>query len=404
MKPLDIAVAGCGPGGLAAALFLHRSGHEVTLFERFEAPRPIGSGLILQPTGLAVLDRLGLGASARETGAPIERLFGRAVPSGRIVLDVRYAALRDGRQGIGIHRAALFQLLYEAARAEGIAIECGRDIEGSDAAAPGRRLAFAGGARSKPFDLVVDALGTRSPLVGGMRRPLAYGALWATLDWVPGFDPAALEQRYRRADKMVGVLPIGRLPGRETKSAAFFWSLRGDRRAALAEAGLEAWKAEVRALWPEVEPLLGQIAGFEALTFAHYCHRTWRRPVEPALVHLGDAWHSTSPQLGQGANMALLDAAALASALAGGRTLAEALAGYVRLRRGHVRLYQAMSRLFTPFYQSRSRLLPLLRDRVAGPLSRIPPAPRLLAKMVSGDLGRPMRRIGGGESFPLPSA
>ena len=46
--------------GLAAALLLHRQGHHVTLYERFEAPRAVGSGLMVQPTGLAVLAALGL--------------------------------------------------------------------------------------------------------------------------------------------------------------------------------------------------------------------------------------------------------------------------------------------------------------------------------------------------------
>jgi 2-polyprenyl-6-methoxyphenol hydroxylase-like FAD-dependent oxidoreductase len=44
----DIAVVGCGTAGLAAALLLVRDDHRVTLFERFEAPEPIGSGLMLQ--------------------------------------------------------------------------------------------------------------------------------------------------------------------------------------------------------------------------------------------------------------------------------------------------------------------------------------------------------------------
>jgi len=59
MQRFDIAVAGCGPAGLATALLLHRDGYRVTLFERFEAPGPVGSGLMIQPTGLAVLRQLG---------------------------------------------------------------------------------------------------------------------------------------------------------------------------------------------------------------------------------------------------------------------------------------------------------------------------------------------------------
>ena len=69
---LDIAIAGAGPAGLATALYLDRFGHRVTLFERFEQPKPIGSGLILQPTGLAVLDDLGLHGEIAALGQPLD--------------------------------------------------------------------------------------------------------------------------------------------------------------------------------------------------------------------------------------------------------------------------------------------------------------------------------------------
>lgn len=55
-----IAITGCGPAGLSAALLLHDAGYTVKLFEQFEQPGPVGSGLMLQPTGLAVLQQLGL--------------------------------------------------------------------------------------------------------------------------------------------------------------------------------------------------------------------------------------------------------------------------------------------------------------------------------------------------------
>src|SRR5689334_2121221 len=101
-----MAIAGCGPAGLAAALALTRSGHKVHIFDQFDEPRPVGSGLIMQPTGLAVLDWLGLGDDLRRLGAPIERLFGREAHSGRIVLDVRYRALGADRSGLAVHRSA----------------------------------------------------------------------------------------------------------------------------------------------------------------------------------------------------------------------------------------------------------------------------------------------------------
>lgn len=394
MRGIDVAIAGCGPCGLAAALLLERNGHRVTLFERFDQPRPIGSGLLLQPTGLAVLAELGLSERVMREGARVDRLYGLA--DGRVVLDVHYAALKDRSHfGVGIHRASLFSALFDAALARKIPIETNRTITSSRLSAGRRRLTFADGSESAAFDLVVDALGTWTPLAASTGRQLAYGALWASLDWpaIDDLDPHVLTQRYRRSDVMAGILPIG--PGSEGRRlAAFFWSLRGDRFARWQQDGMQPWKAEVRALWPQCQPLLDQITDDGQLTFARYAHRTLRRSTETALIHIGDAWHSSSPQLGQGANMALLDAWALAQGIEAGDTIAKALQRATALRRRHVHIYQMLSWMFTPVYQSDSRTLPFLRDRVAGPLSKLWPATVIQAAMVSGLVGNPLVKLG----------
>ena len=77
MQRRSIAIAGAGPAGLAAALLLHRDGHRVTVFERFVTPQPVGSGLMIQPTGLAVLGALGLADTVLARGRRIDRMFGR---------------------------------------------------------------------------------------------------------------------------------------------------------------------------------------------------------------------------------------------------------------------------------------------------------------------------------------
>ena len=389
MKRLTIAIAGCGVAGLACATLLRRQGAHVVLFDKLETPQPLGSGIILQPVGLRVLDEIGAGDAIRALGAPIKRLFGRAEPRGNVVLDVRYAARgKDAACGLGVHRGALFQVLYDAALSAGAEIESWRDV----VAVRDRRLVFADGV-SASFDLVIDALGMRSPLSGGAPQPLPFGALWASLDWAGGFDETALEQRYRQARKMVGVLPIGRLEGASQNQAAFFWSLKHSDRAAWQAAPLEAWKDEVRALWPETAPLLAQIARHEDLVFATYAHRTIGDPVSRECVHVGDSWHCASPQLGQGANMALLDARALARALETQDNLEAALGEYARMRVLHIKLYQLASWMFTPAYQSDSDAFAFVRDWIMSPLSRAPLAPAVLAALVAGEIGTPLKTI-----------
>lgn len=395
MRGLNIAIADCGPCGLAAALLLSRAGHQVTLFDRFDTPRPIGSGLMIQPTGMAVLWQLGLLDQVVQAGSRIDRLFGKA--GERVVLNVHYAALRHkGAFGIGIHRASLFRILHEAVLRSGITVHTGRALVDSEPVGTQRTLRFADGDASAPYDLVVDALGTRTPLAPPTGRELAYGALWASLDWPQeaGFDPHSLAQRYDRASIMAGVLPIGTPPDAMTPKAAFFWSLRADRLDDWRKAGLDSWKAQVTALWPECAPLLDQIDDPGQLTFARYAHRTLRSPAETALVHIGDAWHSASPQLGQGANMALLDACALAKGLAEANDVDEGICRAVRMRRRHVMTYQWLTALFTPVYQSDSHLLPLIRDHVVGPLSKLWPATTIQATMVSGLVANPLEPLG----------
>lgn len=387
----EVGIAGAGLGGLALAALLGRAGWRVVVFDKLDRPAPLGSGLIVQPVGMAVLAALGLAEEARALGARIDRLFGRAAPHGRTVLDVRYRALGAGSFGLGMHRGALFQLLFDAARGAGAAFETGRVVAGHDDG----RFVFADGAASARFPLLVDALGVRSPLSPQPGRDLAYGALWASLTWLEGgrFDPHALEQRYVAARRMAGVLPIGRLRRGEAPQAAFFWSLKGSALSAWRAGALAAWKDEVRRVWGDLDGLLAQIDNHDDLIHASYAHRTLNSPVSGGVVHLGDSFRCTSPQLGQGANMALLDAFALAHALAVMQEQADALQAYARMRMRHTRLYQAASWMFTPVYQSDSRLLPWMRDWIVGPLSRLPPAPQILAALVAGVLGAPLHAI-----------
>lgn len=396
MGDLDIAVAGCGIAGLACALLLHRQGHGVTLYERFEAPRPLGSGLMLQPTGLAVLAELGVADDVTAHAAPIVRIHGRNT-HGETVLDARYADLGvPGVCGLGIHRASLFGALHEAVLASGIAIRTGREVIATELVSGGRRLLFAEADPSPAHDLVVDALGVASALVPGTNGWLPFGALWSTLEWPEDgpFRPDWLEQRYERARRMAGVLPTGARRGSGRRELALFWSLRADALERWRQRGLAAWKDEFLELWPECAGLLERIADPEEVAFARYAHRTHHRPVAERLIHIGDAWHSASPQLGQGANMALLDAWALGKGLEGDRPLNKRLDAAVALRRDHVRLYQWLTALFTPAYQSDSLWPALIRDVVLAPLSRIPPGLRVQAGIVAGLTGGPLGKLG----------
>jgi 2-polyprenyl-6-methoxyphenol hydroxylase-like FAD-dependent oxidoreductase len=374
MKHLRIGVVGAGTGGLAVAAFLARDGHQVHLLERFAAPRPVGAGLLLQPTGLACLARLGLDDKARALGAVVYQIDGRTA-AGRSILTMDYRRLAPHLFGLGIHRASLFSLLYDEVLRLGVPISTGIEAARVECHARGRTIVVdRAGGHHGPYDVVVDASGMRSPLrrlvCGRIRdRAFTYGAIWAALPMPDAWpDRTTLAQRYDGAPVMIGMLPIGGMPGDPTPRAAFFWSLRADGYDAWLAGGLDAWKQRVMRLWPDVGPVLEHVRTPGDLSFVSYSDIVLERPFcpEKGLVVIGDGAHGTSPQLGQGANLALIDAMTLTGALKSSDTIEKALATHHETRRRHVAFYQLASRWLTPFFQSDSRAAGLLRDTTFG--------------------------------------
>lgn len=392
---MKIGVVGCGVGGMGAALALARRGHDVTLIEAFDAPRPLGSGLLLQPTGLRALAALGLESVVHERGARVERLDGRDL-SGRVVLDLNYADWRPGGHGLGIHRGVLFGALCDALAPAGVALVTGRRIE-SIVEPRQPVLIDASGQAHGPFDLAVIADGSasilRRQLRPGSRAPVyPWGAVWANAPDPEGLWSGALRQIYHRAEVMIGVLPVGRGPsGDGPPQVSLFWSLPVATIDAFMAGDLEAWKARVRDLWPAVAPLLATLDGPQALAPAIYRDVRVGRWNNGAAVLIGDAAHGTSPQLGQGANLALVDAVELADRLAGSRAgVPVTLAAYTAQRQWHVCLYQVVSWALTPLFQSRGWFWPAARRWLFTPLSRAPGLRRLGVAVLTGTarLGR----------------
>jgi 2-polyprenyl-6-methoxyphenol hydroxylase-like FAD-dependent oxidoreductase len=367
---LSVAVVGCGTGGPAAALLLAAAGHDVEIFERVHTPSPVGAGLLLQPTGQAVLAQLGLLAEVEARSARVERLHGETA-EGRVVMDMRYADLAPGVHGLGVHRGVLFGALAGALERARIPVRLGAEVVAVD----GGTLVTAAGERHGPYDLVVAADGARSRLraaTGLVRRARTYpwGALWVILDDPDERHGGTLGQVYRGTREMLGFLASGRPEG--TPQVSLFWSLPVPALAAARSRGLQAWKRDVRSLTRRADHLLDQVDAPERLLPAVYEDVVMRRWHAGRLAFVGDSGHAMSPQLGQGANLALLDALVLARCLEAHGDIAAALAAYSHARRAHLRFYAWASRAMTPVFQSRLGLLGPPRDVLLGPLARIP--------------------------------
>ena len=384
LPSLKIAIVGSGTAGPAAAIFLSRAGHTTTLFERAPEKLPIGAGFLLQPTGLAVIDQLGLLEQLTPEVARISKLYCRT-KSGRVLLDLPYAELGEHLFGAGTHRATLLDLLLEAAEKAGARILWNTPIERlSRDSSHHPRLHDSRGHMHGPFDLLLICDGAQSTLRAQCGIPsrvskYPWGALWFIGKRTPEFDPSILWQCVGSTRQLTGFLPTGT----RDDLLSMFWSIRLDAINDWKEAPLDPWKRAILALAPQAENFLTQIHSPSQIATAAYHDVRMRQWHGDRVVVLGDAAHALSPQLGQGVNLALMDASVLATALAN-HPLPQALSRYTRLRRSHLRFYQFATRWTTPFFQSDWLPLGWLRDVAFPVMQGIPPLRRQMTATMQG--------------------
>ena len=225
---MKIAICGCGIGGLATAIFARRAGFDITIFDQFNTPgtRWIGAGHSTRRPprfGTTWRGRWRVGQGGQRFPHDRPRGHQWAQGSGRCIWPTRVVKT----SGWVFIAPACFNAMLDVAIADGISITANHKITSTHTTDAGRFVTFENDTVAGPFDLVVDTTGASSPISSLISKPLPYGAIWGTVDW-PEKSPLQydrLQQRYRRASNMIGILPIGTLPNGSTPKAALFWSM-----------------------------------------------------------------------------------------------------------------------------------------------------------------------------------
>jgi len=378
---MRVAVIGCGAAGAAAAVFLKRAGHEVTVFEQAPECRAVGAGFLMQPSGMDVLRELGIYEDVISHGSKVRRLH-VLEKDGRDLMELRYGELGDGYFGAGLHRPVVMGALIGLVEDEGIEIRWGSRVDDARKLADGWEV---GGER---FDLLIVADGARSAmrraLLGeGYDRGYGWGAHWFIGKNNGVFPSGDLHQLVHGTRLLAGFLPTGRERGGTDELLSLFWSLRIADDAKIRSQPLDKWKEAILDLCPRAENLLGQIDGWEQVLTARYGDVRMRKWHGDRLVFLGDAGHAMSPQLGQGVNLALSDASCLAACMSE-MSLENALPEYSRRRGPVLRYYQFATRWLTPVFQSDYEFIAPFRYYGFRASQRIPFVRKMMTKSMAG--------------------
>ncbi len=355
---MKVDVVGAGIAGLAVAAGLQCAGATVTVRERQPDATQNGSGLSLFTNGIAALEALGLADVVRAAAgsSPMQ-------PSGLRRPDGRWLSRLGPRAVAGlrvIERQRLHQVLHEALRPG--------TVHFAEQVDPPDHLSSV----SSDADLLVAADGIRSAHRAGWShdpgtRYAGYFAFRAITREPVSLD--ALGETWG-AGRRFGMAPLA--DGR----VYWFATVNAERdRPPTTEL---AHVRELFGQWHDPIPAILNATSADAITvlpideLARCASPLWRNNV----VLIGDSAHAMTPNLGQGANLALEDAATLTALLATYATdpqpsaddIHRALQSYQRQRAPRLRAIAKRSRRLGSVGQWSNRVGVKARDGVLAAL------------------------------------
>lgn len=312
-----VAVIGAGPGGVSAALALHRQGFDVRIYEKNPEPRPIGGAVLLSVPVLAVL---------RDYGVNMDNFGSFTVTEFRnnknhLRARLPFNASVEKSFGIkgwhyGMLRSNAFARMMELLPPGMLVPDS--DFDRYDEQPDGVVVHFKNGARVQA-DIVVGADGIRS----GVSKQ-AFGD--------PGLFHVGLRAWLAWCEPVDGIAPnTGRIMHSWKYQASFFpmlhdgkpgfewWIVEPCKEGAPAPQDVKAHVSNILKRFPDPLPRLLQATDMNTQIFRWeiYNRPSLQKWSAGRVVCLGDAVHPVSPYAAYGMGMAIEDGYFLGRALAG---------------------------------------------------------------------------------------
>jgi 2-polyprenyl-6-methoxyphenol hydroxylase-like FAD-dependent oxidoreductase len=387
---IDCCICGCGPAGAMLGLLLARAGLKVTVLEKHGDFLRDFRGDTIHPSTLMILDELGLADRFLALPHSEVRQLKMMLPNQTATFDIGAAGGKFPFIAFVPQWDFLDFITAEAKRYSGFTLELNATVTGvieENGAVVGARYEHAGARHELRARLTVGADGRGSVTRAGL--PLLESA--APLD-------VLLLRLSRRKEEGEGAelrFGAGRIGLRFNRGD--FWQIafviaKGEDANVRAR-GLDAFRASVSALMPELADRVGELKSWDQVKLLTVRSDRLTRWHRPGYVAIGDAAHAMSPIGGVGINLAVQDAVTAANIvwqpLKENRLEERTLARVQRQRQLATRVIQGFQRTLQD-----SVVGPALTENFKPPLPMrvmfsVPALQRIPARLMAYGLGRP---------------
>jgi 2-polyprenyl-6-methoxyphenol hydroxylase-like FAD-dependent oxidoreductase len=321
-----VIIIGGGIGGVTAAIALKRAGMDVTVFERAEEIREVGSGLPLWTNALRALHTIGLSDELEQLGVQVTSVS-VSTWRGDTLTDTKNDKYlkRLGTITIVVHRAELLALLLKTLGED--RVQLGMNCVGFTQDETGVCARFEGG-QEVQGDVLIGADGIHSVIrtqLFGLIKPGYVGyTCWRGLAHT---TRTGLETWAWGKGCQFGITPMSQ--------ARAYWFVQ--KYAPEGEKDKPGGKkSEILELfhdWHDPIPaVIEATAETDILRNDIYELKHLRQWSQGRVTLLGDAAHAMTPNLGQGACQAIEDAVALGACLKESTDIASSLKLYEKRR------------------------------------------------------------------------
>jgi 2-polyprenyl-6-methoxyphenol hydroxylase-like FAD-dependent oxidoreductase len=378
-----VGIVGAGPAGLTSAISARALGLDVTVFERADNFQRLGGGIALQSNGLRALEKLELLPALRSFIYPCSAFVLEL--SGKHEIVTNYRALDVPHNCFSVLlRYDLQRCLLTAARQKQIPILFGHRCLGVELRSKKAALLFADKS-DQEFDAVIAADGVHFSVresLGwqGESKAIGEAYLRGVADTKTGEN--AVREIWGIDGRRFGMCP---LPADKTY---FYCSVQKGEWTHVLTKRLRPWIAGWQPYGAKVMTVLESVPDWHRVNYdeVHEIHlKQWSNP--PVFL-VGDAAHGMTPNYGQGANCAMVDALVLTTLLARafheGSDLEEAGRVYESVRRPFVNRIQNASARLGVLAQWKAPAARLLRNNLLLLTSRIEALGRRELRLIAG--------------------